>query len=72
MYISDIYKALNNVPGVLDVISVKLLNKIGSNYSGNVLDVKRNMSPDGGHLVVPKNAIIEIKFPEVDIKGKVR
>ena len=72
LYISDIYKALNNVPGVLDVISVKLLNKIGSNYSGNVLDVKRNMSPDGGHLVVPKNAIIEIKFPEVDIKGKVR
>jgi hypothetical protein len=72
LYVSDIYKALNEVPGVLDVISVKLLNKIGSNYSGNVLDIKRNMSPDGGHLVAPKNAILEIKFPEVDIKGKVR
>ena len=72
LYVSDIYKALNEVPGVLDVISVKLLNKIGSNYSGNVLDIKRNMSPDGGHLVAPKNGILEIKFPEVDIKGKVR
>jgi hypothetical protein len=30
------------------------------------------MSPDGNMLVCPKNAIFELKFPEVDIKGKLR
>jgi len=72
LYISDIYKALNNVPNVLDVVTVKIVNKVGSNYSGNIINIQRNMSPDGGYLVTPKNAILEIKFPEIDIKGKIR
>ena len=30
------------------------------------------MSQDGTHLVCPANAILEIKFPDTDIKGKIR
>jgi uncharacterized phage protein gp47/JayE len=70
--ISEIYKELNKVTGVYEVISVTLVNKTGTNYSGNTIDINRNLSPDGTTLVVPKNAIVEIKYPDTDIKGQVR
>ena len=70
--ISDIYQVLKNIEGVIDVLAVKLVNKAGSNYSGNVLVINDNLSPEGNELVCPKNAVFEIKFPEVDIIGKVR
>ena len=69
--ISEIYKALKEIPAVLDVIDVKVFNKNDSNYSGNILNIAKNMSPDGGSIITPKNAILEIKFPEVDIKGRI-
>ena len=72
IYISDIYSELKKVTGVLDVSSVTLNNKTGTNYSNATLNINDNLSPDGSYLVVPQNAIIEIKFPQTDIKGKVR
>ena len=72
IYISDIYQTLKNVKGVLDVVKVKLNNKSGTNYSGVEIDINSNLSPDGDYLVVPKNAILELKFSDVDIKGKIR
>ena len=70
--IADIYATLKNVPGVLDVISVKIINKTGANYSSVYLDINKNMSPHGDQLVTPANAILELKYPAVDIKGKIR
>ena len=72
IYITDIYAKLKDVEGVLDVIKVKLVNKNGTNYSGSSIDINQNLSPDGTYLIVPKNAIVEIKYPETDIKGRVR
>ena len=72
LYISDIYQALKDVKGVLDVVKVKIVNKSGSNYSSNVINIERNLSPDGDYLIVPKNAVLEIKYPKVDIVGKIR
>ena len=60
------------MPGVLDVTKVKIFNKAGTNYSGASIDVEQNMSPDGQYLIIPKNCIVEIKFPESDIIGKIR
>ena len=70
--ISDIYSYLKEVPGVLDVLKVKIVPKTTSEYSSASVDINNNLSPDGNYLIVPKNAVVEIKFPEVDIKGKVR
>ena len=72
IYISDIYATLKNVKGVLDVVKVKLNNKTGGDYSGAEININSNLSPDGSYLVVPKNAILEIKFPKSDFKGKIR
>ena len=55
----------------LDVVSVKITNKTGGNYSDVNFDTSVNYSPDGTHVICPKNAIFEIKFPNTDIKGKI-
>tara|TARA_Y100000310_G_scaffold114691_1_gene113216 strand:- start:993 stop:2789 length:1797 start_codon:yes stop_codon:yes gene_type:complete len=70
-YISDIYSELKNVKGILDVLSVILVNKTGANYSASNISINENLSPDGSYLVVPGNALVEIKFPSTDIRGKV-
>lgn len=72
LYISDIYQILKEVPGVLDVLSVKIFMKTGTDYSNSSIDINSNLSGDGSQLIVPNNAILELKFPEVDIVGKLR
>jgi hypothetical protein len=70
--ISEIFKTLNDVPGVNDVVKVKVVNKSTSNYSSVFFDVNENTSPDGDYILTPANAVLEMKFPQVDIKGKLR
>jgi len=72
LYISDIYEVLKNVTGVLDVVKVNIFLRSGGNYSTASIDINKNISPDGSYLAVPNNAILELKFPDVDIIGKVR
>ena len=69
---SKIYNILNNVSGVNDTVKVQIVNKNSANYSNVFFSIQDNVSPDGDSLVTPKNAILELKFPEVDIKGKLR
>ena len=70
--LSRIFNILNNVSGVNDTVKVQIVSKNSSNYSNVFFQINENMSPDGDMLVCPKNAIFELKFPEVDIKGKLR
>ena len=72
LFISEIYSDLKKIPGILDVVKVKIVNKSGGQYSAINFDVNSNLSPDGTYLIAPSNAIFEIKFPETDIKGKIR
>ena len=72
LYIADIYSTLKNVEGVLDVVKVKINNRTGAAYSSTKININEHMSPDGTYLIVPKNAILELKYPDADIKGKVR
>jgi len=72
MSYSEIYKTLNSIPEVVDVVTVKISPRIGSNYSSNNILINKNTSPDGSRLICPKNAIFEIKYPDVDIQGKIR
>jgi len=72
LYISDVYSELKKDPRILDVVKVKIVNKTGATYSPAAFNVNKNISPDGSYLMAPQNAVFEIKFPDVDIKGKVR
>ena len=70
--ITNIYEELKKVDGILDVTNVQVINKTGVNYSSVTLDINRNLSPDGTYIMVPKNAILEIKYPDTDIIGKIK
>jgi hypothetical protein len=70
--LSKIFSTLNDVAGVNDVVKAQIINKNSANYSNVFFSIPENMSPDGDKLICPKNAIFELKFPEVDIKGKLR
>ena len=72
IFITDIYRTLNLVPGVADTLDVKIIQKIDSKYSQISYDVDYFTSPDGRYIAIPQNAAYEVKFPQIDIKGTVR
>ncbi len=69
IYISEIYKLLNEVPGVVDTTNVELVNRAGGVYSNYVYDVDANLSEDGRYLMIPEDAAVEILLPTTDISG---
>jgi hypothetical protein len=71
-YITDVYKELKDVDGVIDVVDVSVNVKQGANYSSTTFNIEENLSSDGRSVIIPRNAIYEVKFPNIDIKGAVR
>jgi len=71
-YITEIYKTLQGVDGIIDVISVKVTQKTGASYSDTYFDIEGQTSADGRYINVPKNAILEVKVPDSDILGAVK
>lgn len=72
IYYTEIYQTLNRVAGVADTTNVKITQKYDSRYSQISYDVDYFTSPDGRYVAIPQNAIFEIKFPNLDIKGIVK
>ena len=70
-YISEIHSILSKVPDILDVRSVKVVQKRAAQYSDIRFDVDANTSVDGSYITTPKNVALEIKFPGFDIQGTV-
>lgn len=72
-FITDIYKELRNVEGILDVTDVKIIKKNGDIadrvYSDVSFSLEKMTSADGRFIEMPKNVIYEIRYPEFDIKG---
>jgi hypothetical protein len=69
VYISDIYKVLNDVPGVTDTKTVELYNRAGGVYSNVVYDIDSNLSNDGRYLRIPVDSAAEVLLPNTDIVG---
>ena len=69
--ITDIYDSLKKVDGLIDVVSVRIEEKIGDVYSSASFPFKNNTSSDGRYINVPANVVMEIKYPDSDIKGTI-
>jgi hypothetical protein len=70
--VSDIFRTLKGVDGILDVIGVNVKRKIGSGYSTFSYDVGGNTSPDGRLILAKEDVVFEVKNPDSDIVGTVR
>ena len=71
IFITDITKTLRDVEGVVDVVSIKLENKVGGNYPGILYDIDKYISADGRYVNIPDNVIVELRYPNEDIRGAV-
>jgi len=69
LYLTDIYKSLNAVIGVVDTKSVNVFQKFGDGYSSSQFSVADHLSKDGRYLSVPEDTIIEIRDLNNDITG---
>jgi len=72
VFVTDVFKLLNSVRGVIDTIDVRIVSKVGSQYSDVYLDIDSNLSSDGTKLFIPNDCIAEFKFPSTDIKGTIK
>lgn len=68
-YISDIYLALNSVPGVIDTTGVSVLPKRSPGYSQYPFAIYEHLSNDGRSILAPEDVAFEIKNFEADISG---
>jgi len=71
-YVTDVFKVLKDVDGLLDVEDVRIVLKTGGVYSESSINIEENMSADGRVLSIPYDHIMEIKFPYSDIVGNIR
>jgi hypothetical protein len=70
LYISDLYKVLNSVQGVIDTKKVSIILREGGNYSPGFYDIGNN-TVDGRYVVCPSDSVFELKYPQTDIIGSV-
>ena len=70
--INDIYRELNKVDGIVDVLNVEIVSKNGGVYSQSDFDPQRAMSRDTRQILAQEDTIFELKFPNVDIMGSVK
>jgi len=70
--ITDIYRELLKVDGVVDVTSVDVGLKSGGIYSESNYDFDAALSADGRMIEAQPNVVFELKYPNVDIKGSIR
>ena len=72
-FITDVYKELKKVEGLVDVTDVRITQKIGNTgkrvYSSIRFDLDDATSADGRYIEMPKNVIYEVKYPSNDISG---
>jgi hypothetical protein len=69
--ISSVYDSLKKVDGILDVTKVVIEEKVGGIYSDASFSFKENTSADNRYIKVPLNVIMELKYPNDDIKGTI-
>ena len=71
-YLSDVYIALNAVPGVIDTTNVVVNTKTTAGYSQYPFNVNRHLSNDGRVLAAPDKVAFEIKDFNADIIGVIK
>ena len=71
IYITRLFSILGKVDGVADVKMVTIRQRRGADYSNVNINFDDAMSADGSYLMTPKNAIMELKFPNRDIRGTI-
>ena len=77
LFVGELMKEVNNVPGVVNVIEVRLFNKVGGEYSSSQVSqsykdpVTKEISQSNMTVYMKSNQIFQIRFPQKDIQIRV-
>jgi len=72
LLLTDVYRELLKVKGILDVFDVQMVEKQGGRYTESNYDFQSNLSADGRMINSAETTIFELKFPNTDIQGTIR
>ena len=70
--LTDFYKVLQKVDGVIDVVDLEIVGRAGAGYADASFDFEDRLSADGRRIDADENSIFELKFPNIDIKGSIQ
>ena len=70
--LTDMYRTLQGVEGVVDVSSLEVKLRSGNLYSESNYNFEAAMSANGRDVLAFSNVIFELKYPNVDLVGSVR
>ena len=70
--ITEFYKVLQKVNGIIDIVDLEIVGKSGVSYASSSFNFDTKLSADGRRIEGENNAIFELKFPNVDIKGAIQ
>ena len=70
--ISYFTNIINQIDGVADVLRFKVVRRLGDGYAQTRFSIAENTSATGNEIYIPKNAIYEVRYPNIDIGLEVR
>jgi len=70
--ITDFYKVLQKVDGIIDVVDLEIVGRTGTGYADASFDFEERLSADGRKIDADENSVFELKFPNIDIKGSIQ
>jgi len=70
--ITEFYKVLQKVNGIVDVVDLEIVGRSGASYADSSYNFDSSLSADGRRIEAQDNAIFELKFPNIDIKGAIQ
>ena len=70
--ITEFYKVLQKVNGIVDVVDLEIVGRSGASYADSSYNFDSSLSADGRRIEGQDNAIFELKFPNIDIKGAIQ
>jgi hypothetical protein len=77
LFVGDLIRKIGTVNGVVNVVDIRVFNKIGGLYSSSV--VAQGSNPTTGLITqsdmtvfMKSNQIFQIRFPNVDIKVRTK
>lgn len=70
--LTEMYRVLQKVEGVVDVSSLEVKLRSGNLYSESNYNFEGALSADGKNVLAASNVIFELKYPNLDLIGSVR
>jgi len=78
LFVGDLKKEIGNVSGVINVVDVRIFNKIGGKYSSAEVsqtykdNISKEILQSDSTIYMKSNQICQIRFPQTDIKVRVK